>query len=63
MIWNMTTTVKSVGYNAPKYLLRMPPELNDRVRRIADEQDMSINTTILMLLAGSVGFQFESEAP
>lgn len=57
----MTTTIKPVGYDAPNFLLRMPPELNDRVRRLADDQGLSINTTILMLLASQVGFEFESE--
>jgi len=35
--------------------------LNDRLRRLADEQGMSLNTLILLLLATSVGFGFESE--
>jgi hypothetical protein len=59
MIRDMAITVTPVGNNAPAFLLRMPPELNDRVRRLADEQGLSINTTLLMLLAGSVGFAFD----
>ena len=35
--------------------------LNDRLRRLADEQDISLNTLILLLLASSVGFGFDSE--
>lgn len=60
MICDMVTTITPVGHDAPKYLLRMPPELNERVRRLADEQGLSINTTILLLLAGSVGFTFDA---
>jgi predicted HicB family RNase H-like nuclease len=48
--------------NAPKYLLRIPPELNGRLRRLADDQGVSLNTLILMLLASGVGFHFESAA-
>jgi predicted HicB family RNase H-like nuclease len=48
--------------DAPKYLLRIPPELRDRLRRLASEQGVSLNTLILLLLASSVGFNFESEA-
>lgn len=45
--------------DAPKYLLRIPPELNDRLRTLAAHQGVSLNTLILMLLASSVGFAFE----
>jgi hypothetical protein len=57
----MATTIMPVGHDAPKYLLRMPPELNERVRRLAEDQDMPSNSKILMLLAGSVGFEFTEE--
>ncbi|HEY5342716.1 MAG TPA: Arc family DNA-binding protein [Solirubrobacteraceae bacterium] len=45
--------------DAPKYLLRIPPELNKRLRRLADQQGESLNSLILMLLASSVGFNFD----
>lgn len=61
ILWNMTKSFLPAQADAPKYLLRIPPELNDRLRRLAAQQDLSLNTLILMLLASSVGFHFESE--
>lgn len=58
MLWNMTTPPVARA-DAPKYLLRIPPALNKRLRRLAAEQDLSLNTLILMLLASSVGFAFD----
>jgi HicB family len=58
---NMTPATLPAKHDAPKYLLRIPPELNDRLWRLADEQNLSLNTTILLLLAGSVGFEFKDE--
>ena len=59
MIRNMTASQLPAKADAPKYLLRIPPELNDRLRRLADTQGVSLNTLILMLLASSVGFNFD----
>jgi HicB family len=57
----MTRGTLPAQADAPKYLLRIPPALNDRLRRLADEQGLSLNTFLLLLLASSVGFEFESE--
>ncbi len=46
---------------AHQYPLRIPPELHDRLRRLAGRQGVSLNTMILMLLASSVGFSFDSQ--
>jgi predicted HicB family RNase H-like nuclease len=62
MICDMTQSERVTGparADAPKYLLRIPPELNDRLRRLAAQQGVSLNTLILMLLASGVGFAFD----
>ena len=60
MLPNMTPRLAGPARrDAPKYLLRIPPELNDRLRTLAAQQGVSLNTLILMLLASSVGFGFE----
>jgi predicted HicB family RNase H-like nuclease len=57
----MAQTTLPARADAPKYLLRIPPKLNDRLRRLAEEQDISLNTLILMLLASKVGFSFNAD--
>jgi predicted HicB family RNase H-like nuclease len=57
----MAQTTLPARADAPKYLLRIPPKLNDRLRRLAEEQDLSLNTLILMLLASKVGFSFNAD--
>jgi predicted HicB family RNase H-like nuclease len=47
--------------NAHTYLLRLPPELKDRLRQLAEREGVSLNTLILMLLASGVGFNFEDD--
>jgi predicted HicB family RNase H-like nuclease len=57
----MAQTTLPARADAPKYLLRIPPKLHRRLWELADEQGVSLNTLILMLLASKVGFSFDDE--
>jgi HicB-like protein involved in pilus formation len=55
------------GYTNPvptkdsaKLNLRMPPALHRQLQETAAEQGMSLNTWIVMLLAGSIGFTLDT---
>lgn len=46
-----------VGRDAPGYLLRMPPEMRDELKREALIKDRSMNTVILRRLQESFGHE------
>jgi predicted HicB family RNase H-like nuclease len=46
----------------PSLHLRLPRDLHERVRQLADEQDVSLNTLLVALIAGSVGFKLAGDA-
>jgi HicB-like protein involved in pilus formation len=39
--------------------IRLPRSLHDRLKAAADDQDISLNSLVLSLLAGSVGFSLD----
>ena len=51
-----TIAMTPIGRGGSKYLLRLPPTLHDRLRKLAKAEGMSINTLIATLLAGAVGY-------
>jgi len=44
----------------PSIHVRLPPALHDELRQAADEQRMSLNSLVVALLAGGVGWKLES---
>ena len=58
IITDMTppSTMSPVGRSASKLLLRLPPTLHERIRKLAADEGVSVNTMIATLLAGGVGF-------
>ncbi len=43
----------------PSLHLRLPRDLHDQLRETADDQELSLNSLILALLAGSVGWTLD----
>jgi predicted HicB family RNase H-like nuclease len=46
----------------PSIHLRLPRDLHDQLRATAEDQDLSLNSLILALLAGSTGWTLDPEA-
>lgn len=43
--------------------LRLPRALHEQLRQLAEEQGVSLNTLLVALVAGAVGFALDDEAP
>jgi hypothetical protein len=44
------------GMDRPSIHLRLPKALHEQLRATAEEQEISLNSLLLALIAGSVGF-------
>jgi len=51
-----TTTMTPIGRDGSKYLLRLPPTLHTRLKKLAEAEGVSRNTLIATLLAGAIGY-------
>jgi predicted HicB family RNase H-like nuclease len=45
----------------PSIHVRLPPALHDQLRTTALDQGMSLNSLVVALLAGSIGFKLEAQ--
>jgi predicted HicB family RNase H-like nuclease len=43
----------------PQIHVRIPPDLHQHLVKLAAEQDISLNTLVLILLAGASGFKLQ----
>jgi hypothetical protein len=59
------TAMTPIGRDGSKYLLRLPPTLHARLKKLAEAEGVSRNTLIATLLAGAIGYDVvpPAEAP
>jgi predicted HicB family RNase H-like nuclease len=53
--------IKPVSRHAAKLLVRLPHDLHQQLKHEATEQGVSVNTLVVALLAGGLGFKLAEE--
>jgi hypothetical protein len=55
----MTDPPRAEAKGSAQYPLRLPPALYERLQHIAADQGVSVNTLMVVLLSGGIGFKLD----
>jgi hypothetical protein len=63
IIRDMTPPDRAEVKGKAQYPLRLPPALYERLQTIAADQGVSVNTLMVVLLAGGINFKLDHKQP